>query len=230
MFLFFTKKNNKLILAAKEKDLHMKLYYSPGACSLAPHIILEDIAKPYEIELVSTMDGSTQKAEYLEINPKGRVPLLNDGEHIITEASAIMMYLAATNPELNLIDNAPLPLARTIEWMNWLATIHAQVIAQNWRAERFTDEEIAHKGIQKKGREYLIEICGQINNKIANTSWAVGDKYSIADPYLLVFYRWGNRLGLNMREYEHWTQHAEKMEKRNAVKSVLAVEGISLWE
>jgi len=53
----------------------MKLYYSPGACSLAPHIILEDIAKPYEIELVSTMDGSTQKAEYLEITPKGRVPL-----------------------------------------------------------------------------------------------------------------------------------------------------------
>lgn len=208
----------------------MKLYYSPGACSFAPHIVLEEIGKPYETELVSTMDGSTQKEKYLRINPKGRVPLLNDGDHTITEASAIMLYLALTNPESNLVDEDPLQLARTIEWMNWLATIHTQVIAQHWRAERFTDDTSAHEGIQKKGKECLIEVCSQINSKIGRSSWSVGDQYSIADPYLLVFFRWGNRLGVNMRRFEHWTQHAEKMEKRNAVQNVLEAEGISLWE
>lgn len=208
----------------------MKLYYSPGACSFAPHIVLEETGKPYETELVSTMDGSTQKEEYLRINPKGRVPLLNHGDLTITEASAIMLYLALTNPEANLVDEDPLQLARTVEWMNWLATVHAQVIAQSWRAERFTDDVSAHEGIQKKGKEGLLEVCGQINSKLGNSSWSVGDKYSIADPYLLVFYRWGNRLGVKMREYEHWTKHAEKMEKRKAVKNVLEAEDISLWE
>jgi len=159
----------------------MKLFYSPGACSFAPHIVLEEIGKPYEVELVSTMDGSTQKEEYLNLNPKGRVPLLVDGKETITEASAILSYLALINPESKLIDVTPLQLTRTIEWMNWLATIHTQVIAQNWRAERFTDEVDAHKGIQSKGMEGLIE-------------------------------------------------HAENMEKRAAVQSVLLSEDISLWE
>lgn len=208
----------------------MKLFYSPGACSFAPHIVLEEIGKPYEIELVSTADGSTRKEKYLSINPKGRVPLLIDGDQTITEASAIMMYLALNNPELNLVDENPLPLTRTIEWMNWLATVHTQAIAQLWRAERFTDDESAHEGIQKKGKEGLIEVCDQIDSKIGQTDWAVGDKYSIADPYLLVFYRWGNRLDVNMRNYKHWTRHAEKMEKRNAVQKVLETEDISLWE
>ena len=208
----------------------MKLFYSPGACSLAPHIVLEEIGEPYEVELVSTMDGSTQKEKYLNLNPKGRVPLLIDGKETITEASAILSYLALANPDSNLIDTTPLQLGRTIEWMNWLATIHTQVIAQNWRAERFTDDENAFQGIQNKGMEGLIETSKQINNKLENRNWAVGKKYSIADPYLLVFFRWGNRLGLNMREYQHWTRHAESMEKRTAVQSVLRAEGISLWE
>jgi len=208
----------------------MKLYYSPGACSFAPHIVLEEIGKPYEVELVSTMDGSTQKEKYLKINPKGRVPLLIDGEHIITEASAIMSYLALANPDSNLIDESPLQLARTIEWMNWLATIHTQVIAQNWRAERFTDDDSAYEGIQSKGMEGLIETSKRVNSKMENRDWTVGEQYSIADPYLLVFFRWGNRLGLDMRQFQHWTKHAENMEQRTAVQNVLQAEGISLWE
>ena len=208
----------------------MKLYYSPGACSFAPHIVLEEIGKPYEVELVSTMDGSTRKDQYLSLNPKGRVPLLIDGEHVITEVSAIMSYLALNNPDLNLIDTAPLQLTRTIEWMNWLATIHTQVIAQNWRSQRFTDEASAFEGIQGKGMEGLVETCNQINSKMENRNWAVGEQYSIADPYLLVFFRWGNRLGQNMRQFQHWTDHAERMEKKSAVQRVLQAEGISLWE
>ena len=196
------------------------------------YAVLEEIGKPYEVELVSTMDGSTQNKKYLNLNlnPKGRVPLLLDGKETITEASAILSYLALTNPESNLIDTTPLQLTRTIEWMNWLATIHTQVIAQNWRPERFTDEGSAYQGIQNKGMEGLTETSKQINNKLEHKTWAVGEQYSVADPYLLVFFRWGSRLGLNMREYQHWTRHTESMEKRTAVQSVLHAEGISLWE
>ena len=207
-----------------------KLYYSPGACSLAPHIVLEEIREPFDIELVSSMDGSTSTAEYLKINPKGRVPVLDIGESVITEVSAILTYLALTYPQPDLLENTPTGLARAIEWMNWLTGIHSSVIAQNWRVERFSNNLSAHKDIQVKGMENLIEVCGQIDTKLRNLKWAVGEKYSIVDPYLLVFFRWGNRLGLDMKEYLHWTKHAKLVEQRKAVQSVLKVENISIWK
>ena len=206
-----------------------KLYYSPGACSLAPHIVLEEIREPFDIELVSSMDGSTSTAEYLKINPKGRVPVLDIGESVITEVSAILTYLALTYPQPDLLENTPTGLARAIEWMNWLTGIHSSVIAQNWRVERFSNNPSTYKDIQVKGMENLIEVCGQIDTKLRNLKWAVGEKYSIVDPYLLVFFRWGNRLGLDMKEYLHWTKHAKLVEQRKAVQSVLKVENISIW-
>ncbi len=113
--------------------------------------------------------------------------------------------------------------------MNWLTGIHSSVIAQNWRVERFSNNPSTYKDIQVKGMENLIEVCGQIDTKLRNLKWAVGEKYSIVDPYLLVFFRWGNRLGLDMREFLHWTKHAKLVEKRKAVQSVLKVENISIW-
>ncbi|MEH6631456.1 MAG: glutathione S-transferase family protein [Halopseudomonas aestusnigri] len=208
----------------------MKLYYSQGACSFAPHIVLEEINIPYTAELVSSMDGSTRAPEYLKINPKGRVPVLETGGEIITEAAAIMTYLAFNNPRCGLIGKTPLSIARTVEWMNWLSGVHAFAIAQNWRTERFSDDVRAHEGIQTKGMENLKDIYSLIDQKLRDVKWAVGDEYSIADPYLLVFFRWGNRLGLNMREYKNWTLHAERMEQRAAVITVLEKEEISIWE
>ncbi len=176
------------------------------------------------------MDGSTRSSEYKKVNPKGRVPFLNTGEQKISEVSAIMTYLALTNPESNLIANTPIGMARTIEWTNWLAGIHTFIIAQNWRTERFSDDIKDHKNIQKKGMENLKNTYQQIDGMLVNSPWAVGDHYSIADPYLLVFFRWGNRLGLEMAEFRNWNRHAEQMERRAAVEAVLVAENISIWE
>ena len=120
----------------------MKLYYSPGSCSLAPHIVLEEIGEPYQTLLVSAMDGSTSSTEYLQVNPKARVPALDIGNEILTEVPAIVLYLALCNPDMKLLGNTPYFLARAMEWMNWLSSgIHALAVAQNWRVERFTDDE-----------------------------------------------------------------------------------------
>lgn len=207
----------------------MKLYYSPGACSLAPHIILEEIGLPFETQLVNTMDDSTNSKAYLSITSKGRVPALEHDGQVITEVSAILTYLAMTNARAQLIAVTPLGIARCIEWMNWLASIHASVIAQNWRSERFSADKSAYPGIQQKGMENLSETYTQIDLKLKGLQWAVEGRYSIADAYLLVFFRWGNRLGLDMRQFEHWNAHAERLQSRAAVKTVLAAEGISVW-
>ena len=216
----------------------MKLYYSPGSCSLAPHIVLEELlinsGQPYETKLVSSMDGSTQTKEYLGINPKGRVPALDIGGIIITEAPAIMIYLAQTNTGSDLLDGTPIKIARAIEWMNWLSSsVHALPVAQNWRTERFSDDQACYQSIQEKGMGNLRSSYLQLEEKLSasNSKWTNGDSYSIVDPYLLVFYRWGNRLGLEMKTlYPVWTEHAFSMLDRKAVVNVLDHEGISIWE
>jgi glutathione S-transferase len=210
--------------------MKFKLYYSPGACSLAPHIVLKEIGIPFEVELVSTSDSTTSTEKYLSINSKGRVPALDIGDSTLTEVSAIMTYLALLHPKSDLISKKPLEMARTIEWMNWLATIHATVIAQNWRAERFSDNVDSYSDIQAKGFEELKKVSSDIDKKLRLNEWAIGNKYSIADPYLLVLYRWGNRIGVDMSQFANSTSHAKKMEMRNAVSSVLEFEGISIWK
>ena len=89
----------------------MKLYYSPGACSLAAHIVLEEIGKPYELVPVLVHMGETSKPSFLSVNPKGRVPVLVDDE-IITELPAILTYLSLSNIESNLLPADPVGVAR----------------------------------------------------------------------------------------------------------------------
>jgi glutathione S-transferase len=79
------------------------LYYSPGSCSLAPHIVLEEIGLPYSLSLASTSDGTTRSEAFRRLNPKGRVPVLVSGDFVLTEAPAILLHLALSNPSAGLV-------------------------------------------------------------------------------------------------------------------------------
>ena len=130
------------------------LYFSPGACSLAPHIVLEEIGLPFELSHSSTSDGSTHTPEYLRMNPKGRVPVLVTGNSVLTEAPAILLHLAISNPDQKLLSGIPDGLVRSIEWFNWLSgTVHAVAIRQVWRPESFTDTRAQHEDIVAKGKK-----------------------------------------------------------------------------
>ena len=210
----------------------LKLYYSPGACSLAPHIILEELGLPYQLELVSIAEGKTRTPEYLAINPKGRVPVLvtEEGE-VLTEAPAICWYLSQQAPHPLVFPHDTLAAARVLEWCNWLSgAVHAMSFGQIWRPFRFADGERFHPPIQAKGRADLLEHYAAIEHKLAGRYWAVGNALSYADAYLLVFYRWGERIGIDMRAgYPGWTAHAERLHGRSAVQRVLAQESIQIW-
>ncbi len=209
----------------------MKLYFSPGACSLAVHVALEELGAPYAIGLVSTSDGSARSPEHLARNPKGRVPVLDTGEEVITEAVAIMTWLATAHTGTVLAETDPLRLTRAVEWMSWLSSgIHAQPVTQCWRPKRLSDDSDSHAGIEAKGRANLRDACDLVESKL-DGGWALAGRYSVVDPSLLVYYRWGNRLGLAMRDlYPNWTRHTRAMLDRPAVQTVLVKEGISVWE
>ena len=212
-----------------------QLCYSPGACSLAPHIILEELQLPFKLVLVSTADGGTRSADHLRLNPKGRVPVLVRGDFVLTEAPAILLHLALSPagglPGAGLMPLASGAIVRCVEWFNWLSgTVHAVAIRQVWRPESFTLDATQHAGIIAKGRHNLADAFAYIEQRLMAAVWALGDQYSVVDAYLLVFYRWGNRIGFDMSGlYPVWTAHSHRLLERPAVAGALASEGISVW-
>jgi glutathione S-transferase len=211
----------------------MKLYYSPGACSLAPHIVLEEQGAAYALELVSIAEGKTRTPEYLAINPKGRVPVLvtEEGE-TLTEVPAICWYLAQQASHPMLFPHSALAGARVLEWCNWLSgTVHGMSFAQIWRHHRFVTDESMFPAVEAKGRADVLDHFEVIERRLAGRGWAVGHAYTYVDAYLVVFFRWGNRIGLDMKkDYPGWSDHAERVAARPAVQRALQQEGVGIWD
>lgn len=219
-----------------------RLYHSPGACSMAPHIVLEEIGAPFELELISSRgerDGAmTATAAWRAINPKGRIPALlgvagaiGGAPALLTEAPAILIFLALRHPEAKLLPAEPDPIARCLEWLNWLSgNVHAMAFGQIWRAHRFSDQETALEGIRARGRLSLAEHYAYIERLLGDgRDWAIPQGYSIVDPYLLVFFHWGQRIGLDMRrDFPAWARSADRTVARPAVQAVLRKEGVAI--
>lgn len=208
------------------------LHASAGSCSLAPHIVLEEIGKPFSLAMISTDRGDARTDAFKKLNPKGRVPVLVEGDFVLTEAPAILLHLAQTSPQADLMPAGYDGLVRAIEWFNWVSgTVHAVAVRMIWRTEYFTTPATHAEAVKQKGFEHLEAAHAIIEERMSRKSWAVGDRYSVVDPYLLVFYRWGNRMKIDMRgKYPAWTEHAQRLSERPAVQRALATENISLWE
>jgi len=195
--------------------------------------MLEESGLPYGTELVSLAEGRQRTPEYLAINPKGRVPVLvtEEGE-TLTEVPAITWYIAESATSIRLLPQNRLAAARCFEWLNWLSgTLHTMAYGQFWRAQRFVADEKLFPAVKEKGMQNVLENYAYIENRLAGRSWAVGQAYTAVDPYLLVFFRWGSRIGVDMRGgYPQWTAHAERVLERPAVQRVIQQEGISIWD
>jgi glutathione S-transferase len=212
-----------------------KLYYSPEACSLAPHIALEETGQPFIACLTSLPDGQQRASEYLAINPKGRVPALVDGDFIVTECSAVLLYIARRYPKAELWPVDPRAEGRCAEWLSWCASGLHEAFGHMRRPERFAYSDDAKAEVAERGRISTRRIWEQVERRLADSHfcWAAGDEYSVADMSLFVFWIWGR--GRNLRydmakDFPAWTRHARKMGERDAVVRALTREGIDLPE
>src|SRR5687768_11551587 len=204
----------------------LTLYYSPGACSLAAHIVLEEAGAEFEAKRVTILKGEHQTPEYLRLNPHGRVPTLTDGDFVLTESLAILSYLGHRFADAGLLDLDNLEhLGRTHELLGFFSSSVHIAFAQVFRAARFAEGESAQAEIAASGRTAVEKHFTELEAP-AKGDWIVGGRYSIADPYLLVFYRWGWRIGLDMGLYPGWTRHKEEMLKRPAVQRAVTREEI----
>jgi glutathione S-transferase len=209
---------------------------------MAPHVVLEEIGVPYELELISSRGERaglmTSTPEWRAINPKGRIPALlgvsgsmGGAPMLLTEVPAILVFLALQHPEARLLPRDPALLSRCLEWMNWLSgNVHAMSYGQIWRAQRFSSEDSALDGIRAHGRTNLLEQYAYVESVFADgRNWAIPEGYTVVDPYFLVFFQWGQRIGIAMRDsYPYWSAVTDRVLARPAVQRTLLNEGVTI--
>lgn len=206
----------------------IKLYYSPGACSLAPHIALEESGAAFEAQRVAIAEGDNRKPDYLAVNPHGFVPALEVDGAVITENVAVLTFVASRFPEARLLPfDDPVALARALSQMAFLSSSVHIAFAQVWRPRRFTADESVHPQISAGGRDRILKYYAEIDERLGRSAWLAGDAFTLADPYVLVFFRWGNRIGLDMSAWPNWAAHSRRMLERPAVQRALAREGLA---
>ena len=199
----------------------LTLYFSPGACSMASHIGLEEAGAPYE-EKPTLLAKKEQKTEaYLKINPRGKVPALDVDGRVITENTAILTYLARRFPEKKLLPADPVDEARCIETMAWLSNIVHPSYQRYMRPERFAEGDAAQATVKAMGRKSFWASCQEIDDLLQGNDWIMGSQFTVVDAYALVFYGWGVRGEFPMAELSAFTAWKEHMLKRPAVRKIL---------
>ncbi|MEO5621824.1 MAG: glutathione binding-like protein [Dokdonella sp.] len=200
----------------------MKLYYMPGTCSLADHIVLEWIGKPYEAKRMS--HDELKSPAYLKLNPNGAVPVLEDGDFVLTQNAAILNYLADLNPQSRLGGDGT-PKSRA-EINRWLAFVNADVhpaFAPLFGATAYLDNPAAVDKTKDAARTKLRDYFEKIDAQLVGRDWLVGER-SIADPYLFVTLRWARKFGVDLSGLGNIEGFMQHMEDNVEVRKVMAAE------
>jgi glutathione S-transferase len=205
----------------------LKLYYSPGACSLASHIALEEAKAPYTTQRVDLKGGQQRSPDYLKLNYKGRVPVLATDRGVLTESPVILGYVAQSFPAAKLANLDDSFAFADMQAFNLYltATVHV-AFAHVFRPTRYGDGDATAAAMRAKASASLDESFGIIDKKLSDgRPYLHGDRYTVSDPYLLVFSRWLDRADLGpVDKFPSVAAHRKRVEARPAVQKVLATE------
>ncbi len=204
----------------------MKLYTKPGACSLADHIALEWIGKPFEVKVMTAAE--LKQPEYLAINPAGAVPAITDGDWALTQNAAILNYLADTNPDAKLGgDGTPKGRAEVNRWLAFLnADVHP-AFHPIFGSTAFLEDASAIEKTKAAARKKLRVLFERANRQLEGKGWLTGSR-SIADPYLYVTLRWAEKTGVDLTGLDNIAAFRKRMDADEGVQRALTTEGLLL--
>ena len=200
----------------------MKLYISPGACSLSPHIVVSESGLNVELEKVNLAEHKTASGQdYMTINPKGYVPALQlDDGSVLTEGPAIVQYLADQKPGSGLIPAAgSIDRYRVQEWLNFIGTeLHKNFGALFNRATPDAVKEATKANITKR--------LGYLNDKLAGKQYLMGSNFTVADAYAFTIVNWTNFVGIDLKPYPNLAAYMGRVAARPKVLETLKSEGL----
>jgi len=203
----------------------LTLYYSPGACSMASHIVLEESGEKYEAKKVDLAGGEQRTEAYLKINPLGRVPALRlDNGEPLAENTAILPYLGK---RFDLWPKDAIAEAKALSIIGFFATSVHPAHAHVGRPERYASDSTAFATIKETGLKAFHGYLKQIDGMLAGREW-FSDRYTVLDPYGFVFYTWGVRRELPMAELKNYSRFKDHMMERPAVRRVVEDEKVKL--
>lgn len=198
----------------------LTLFATPNTIALAPRIALEETGLPHQINWVDFAKTQQRSADYLAINPKGRVPALTGDHGVLTEAPAILEYIADLSGQL--MPDDTYQRAKVREMLSYLAATMHPNHAHGLRGERWSDDPAAHASMAAKVPETMNASCAHVESCLPDTGWLVGD-YSIADIHLFNVCRWLANDGVDIADYPKLAAHFAAMNARPAVIRALAL-------
>jgi glutathione S-transferase len=203
----------------------MKLYYAPGACSLAPHIVLREADRHFELDRVDLATHRTASGvDYRTINPKGYVPALeldDAGSEVLTECAAVLQYIADLVPDRRLVPaNGTFARYHLQEWLSFISSeIHKQ-LGPLWH--RGTPERYAAVLRGKVGERF-----GYLQDVLADHAFVMGETFTVADAYLFTLLQWCGKLGIDLQRFPALDDYETRVSQRPAVQGAMAVEGLA---
>ena len=203
----------------------LTFYYASGTCALASHIALEDAGAPYEGRRLNFKAGEQRAEPYLEINPKGRGPALATPRGVLTETPAILAYIAQSFPENELAPlYDPFAFAELQSFNAYLcSTVHV-AHAHRMRGARWADDEASFADMRRKIPETMSACFQLIETGLFKGPWAMGERYTIADPYLFTLASWLEGDGVDIAKFPRVHDHFGRMSERRSVKRALEME------
>lgn len=201
----------------------LKLYYTPGTCALASHIVLAEAGADYAVEKIDFKTSQQSSPGYLAINPKGRVPALVTERGILTETPAMLAYVAQMFPQAGLapLDDA-FAFAEVQSFNSYLcSTVHI-AHAHKMRGHRWASEESSFADMKRKIPETMRASFSLIEQTMLRGPWVMGEQYTICDPYLFTIAQWLEGDGVDINTFPGVADHFRLMSDRVAVKKAFA--------
>ncbi len=202
-----------------------KLYWAANTCALASHILLEHVGAPYEAIRVDLAAGEQRSPEYLEVNPKGRVPALVTERGVLTETPAILQYVCQRFPAAGMAPlDDPWALAQFNSFNSYLcSTVHV-AHAHRMRGSRWADDPAALEAMKRKVPQSVGEGFALVERDLRAGSWVLGANYSACDIYLFTLSSWMESDGVDPRQFPRILDHRERMAADPVVAKVVALE------
>ena len=206
----------------------LKLYFSPGSCSQASHIALEEAGAVYEAQSIDFSNQQQRSADFLRINHKGRVPALVTDKGILTESPAILAYIGQSFPDTPIgVPVDPFEFARIQAFNAYLcSTVHV-AHAHKRRGSRWADQQSSLDDMAAKMPQNMRDGFQIIENDLLQGPFVLGEAYSVADAYLFVMSDWLEGVGIDLAEFPNVQDHYRRVRQRPAVIRALEEQEIA---
>lgn len=203
----------------------MKLYYLPGACSFVPHTALEWIGQPYEAEAVSR--DKIKSPEYLALNPQGAVPLLVDGDFVLSQNIAILTYLDSLHPEAKLFGSETAQdKAKAMRWLSFFNSDVHKAFTPFFRVPPYAQgNDALTADIRQNAADNVLRMLEIANDHLEHHAF-FGERLCVADVYLYTMLGWAKRVGLDVSHLTHFKSFIERVEADKGVDAVRIQEGL----